>query len=444
MRSLLLIGLFIFFSCSQREKTIEIKLYENEGFGVFRQSQSIISPNRMELTYTGVPDDIEEYVVRVISMQPEQLYWELYQKGILNAEQISNIMTQFATDTTQLADRDYKHKVLILIGTNNKGKRVIIPDKNNDQDFSNDKIFEYEYPLVIDKQLEVEKTLPAVEVNVQLFVRNEIIDHTVNLVLSPYETFRRITYNVENEVEQKYHLFASIPMHKKGSVVLRNKPYNIYVANQFRTPLYTEENTQIFIVPDTIEPSQRKGDIPGSIGDIINLDGFDYKIESISPLGERIKLSYLGENQNPTGITEGYLVPKFNAITLERDEFRLDDYRDKFILLDFWGTWCNPCIQLIPELKKLNSEFKNTNFQLVGVAFDRDIDVVSDFVGKNEMDWVHLFVDQTQRDRGSMIDVFKITAFPTKILIDPSGKILARGRDIEEIREILNEKLFAL
>lgn len=445
MRTLpLLFGLLIMIACSRSEKNIEVDLFDREGFGAFYQSQMILWPGRLEFGYTGVPDNIDEYVIRTISMQPEQDYWELYQKGFLDAGQFGNLMSRFAIDTTQLADFGYKHRVLILVGTNNQGKRVIIADKNNDQDFSNDPVFEYEYPLDIEKQLEIEKNLPVIHANVQLFVGNEVIDHIAKLVLSPYETYRRLTYNVENELEKNYHLFASIPFHKQGSVVLNNKSYNIFVANQFSSLLYTEQNTKIFIVPDSITPSQSSGDIPGSIGETINLDGFDYQIKSISPTGDQIKLSYIGENQNPTGIAEGYLIPRFNAITLEREEFKLDDHHGKYILLDFWGTWCNPCIRLIPELKKLNSEFMNTNFQLVGVAFDRDIELVGDFVRKNEMDWLHLFADQNLRNSGSVVDVFKVTSFPTKILIDPSGKILARGRDIDEIREILNERVSRL
>ncbi len=439
-----LIVLLATFGCSQSDKNIEINLHDSEGFGVFNESRVILWPKRFELAYTGVPENIEEYVIRSISMQPEQEYWELYQKGHLSGEQFENLITRFEIDTMLLAGRAFNHRVLILIGTNQNGRRVIIPDANNDQDFSNDKVFEYDYPLEIEEQLEAEKSLPSVEVNVQLFVNNEIIDHKVGLVLSPYETRNRLTYNVENETEKNYHLFASIPMHKQGLLRLNDKTYKVHVTNETAGVLFNERNTQIFIVPDTIVPSKRSGDIPSAPGDIISLDGSDYKIAGITPLGETIRLEYLGENQRPVGITEEYFVPKFNAITLERDVFRLDDFPDKYILLDFWGTWCNPCIRLIPELKKLNAEFKNTNFQLVGIAYDRDIDMVSNFVEENEMDWVHLFVDQNQRERGSVVDVFKVTTFPTKILIDPSGKIIARGRNIEELRAVLKEKIITL
>lgn len=441
----LLIALITILGCSQREKVIEIKLQDIEGFGVFRKSQIILWPNRLELpSYTGVPDNIVEYVIRTISMQPGQDVFDLYHYGHTSEEQYKSYFTSLGIDTMMVTDKIYNHRVLILIGTDENGTRIIIPDSTGDLDFSNDEMFEYEYPLEIEKQLEAEKTLPSINVSVQLFIQNGFVDRTVKLVLSPYETYRRLTYNTEIEAEHKYHLFASIPVHKQGLFNIKDESYSVYISNQFTSALFHEGNTQIFITPDTILPSQRDGDIPSSIGDITNLDGYDYLIESVSPLGESVVLQYLGENKNPAGITEGYSIPRFNAVTLDQNVFSLEDFPEKYVLLDFWGTWCNPCIQLIPELKALNSEFQNTNFQLIGVAFDRDIDKVSDFVEKNGMDWVHLFVDQNRIDKGSLVEVFKVTSYPTKILIDPNGKILARGKSIEEIRAILNEKITAL
>ena len=440
MRKLtLLIGLIAMIGCAERDSGLEITLNESEGFGVFFPSQSVLSPAREQLSYTGVLENIVEYVVRTISMQPEQDFWMSYKKGDMSAEQFGNLMTHFEIDTLLLTDKAVNHKVKILIGTNDQGKRVIIPDRNNDRDFSNDEVFEYDYPLDIEKQLEVHNALPVIDAEVQLFVENELIDHTVKLVLSPYERTSRITYHTASDTEKKYHLFASMPVHRQGSVKIDNVTYTVHVANDFRGPLYNRSNTRVFISPDSIMPAQILGDIPHSVGEVINLDGVDYKIESVSPLGGHIRLGYLGENQRPSGIAEGYFVPEFIAATLEQEKFRLDDYPDKYILLDFWGTWCNPCIRLIPDLKELNAEFKDASFQLVGVAYDNDAEMVSDFVKENEMDWVHLFVDRNQRDGGSLVDDFQVTSFPTKILINPSGKIVARGRGIDEIRAILQE-----
>jgi thiol-disulfide isomerase/thioredoxin len=434
--------LLAFWGCSQQDNSIVIPLQRYEGSGVFHSSQSIVPPGRIPLINTGVPETIEEYVVRSISMQPEQNIWEFYRKNILSKEQFLASRERMGIDTTKLTDQEFDHRILILTGTHKNGKRVVITDTDNDKDFSNEIIFEYDYPLPPEEQRQMDKTIPLVKASVQLFVDGQIIDHEVDLHISPYENYRTLTYHsVENEIERNYHLFASMPFHKRGEVVLQDQVYNVFATTNGVNPVFHEGNTRIFISPSDSEPSERDGDIPASVGEVINLDGHDYRIESISSLGESLKLSYLGENPDPFGITEGYNVPRFNAVTLSYDEFNLSRYPGKFVLIDFWGTWCGPCVRLIPELKKLHTEYKDKDFQLVGVAYDNDPDMVREFTKENQMDWIHIFVDQNRRENNSLVELFRVSSFPTKILIDPSGKILARGRSIDEIRNILDENL---
>ena len=191
-------------------------------------------------------------------------------------------------------------------------------------------------------------------------------------------------------------------------------------------------------------PSELDGDIPYKIGDVFNVKGHDYLIDSVTNWGDKIFIKYVDENTMPVGITEGYFMPKFEAKHLDNSVFELKQHPDKYILLDFWGTWCNPCIKLIPELKKINSEYPKDKFELVSVAFDSDPQKIIDFVEKENMNWVHLFVSQKQEDKNSLIEKLKITSYPSTILIDPEGKIIARNLDIDKLKELLNEKINAL
>jgi thiol-disulfide isomerase/thioredoxin len=431
-----------FMGCGEKNEDIVIQLHSHEGSGVFSSSLQIVWPGRIPVYYTGVPETIEEYVVRSISMQPEQNIWEFYRKNILSKEQFLASQERMGIDTTKLTDQEFDHRILILTGTHKNGKRVVITDTDNDKDFSNEIIFEYDYPLPPEEQRHIDKTIPLIKASVQLFVDGQIIDHEVELHISPYENYRTLTYhNVENEIERNYHLFVSMPYHKRGEVILQDQVYNVFATTNGVNPVFHKGNTRIFISPADSEPSERDGDISASVGEVINLEGHDYRIESISSLGESLTLSYMGENPDPFGITEGYNVPRFNAVTIENDEFNLALFPGKHVLIDFWGTWCGPCVRLIPDFRKLNADYKDRNFQLVSVAFDSDFDEVKNFTVENQMDWMHIFVDQNRREENSLVELFRVTRFPTKILIDPSGKILARGRSIDDIRNMLDENL---
>jgi thiol-disulfide isomerase/thioredoxin len=431
-----------FMGCGEKNEDIVIQLHSHEGSGVFSSSLQIVWPGRIPVYYTGVPETIEEYVVRSISMQPEQNIWEFYRKNILSKEQFLASQERMGIDTTKLTDQEFDHRILILTGTHKNGKRVVITDTDNDKDFSNEIIFEYDYPLPPEEQRHIDKTIPLIKASVQLFVDGQIIDHEVELHISPYENYRTLTYhNVENEIERNYHLFVSMPYHKRGEVILQDQVYNVFATTNGVNHVFHKGNTRIFISPADSEPSERDGDISASVGEVINLEGHDYRIESISSLGESLTLSYMGENPDPFGITEGYNVPRFNAVTIENDEFNLALFPGKHVLIDFWGTWCGPCVRLIPDFRKLNADYKDRNFQLVSVAFDSDFDEVKNFTVENQMDWMHIFVDQNRREENSLVELFRVTRFPTKILIDPSGKILARGRSIDDIRNMLDENL---
>jgi len=177
------------------------------------------------------------------------------------------------------------------------------------------------------------------------------------------------------------------------------------------------------------------------VGDVFNVKGNDYLIDSISDWGDKLFIKYIGNNKRPVGVSEGFYLPKFDAKYIDNTVFNLKKYSGKYILLDFWGTWCVPCIKLIPELKQLNSEFSDKNLKLISVAYDENSEKVMDFVVKENMNWEHLFVSSKQNDKNSLINKLKINKYPTTILISPDGKIIGRDLEIDNLRELLIEKL---
>ena len=80
---------------------------------------------------------------------------------------------------------------------------------------------------------------------------------------------------------------------------------------------------------------------------------------------------------------------------------------------------------------------------MVSVAYDSDPKKVDDFINKENMDWEHIFVNQNQENKNSLIEKLKITSYPSTILIGPDGIIIARNLDIEKLRDLLTEKINA-
>lgn len=444
MKRIIYLILILLIGCSDSKTDFRIKLDSQEGYGTFMPGRVILWPSNDSIIYQNVPKDIDEYVVRSLVLQPAQYYWNKYLDGSIEKEQFENIAKYYKIDTTKLTNAIVDCEVLFLIGTKSN-KRVIIVDSDNDEDFGNEKILEYEYPLTNERQKEIENTLPIVLAQYDYFENNQLMKKETRVKPSPYKGSLGLTFNTDNEIEKKYFLFASFPEYKHGVISLNKTKCEVIASNYFSSNIYEPNRTKLFVFPKTgIEPSELNGDIPFGIGDIFNVKGNDYVIDSISKWGNNLYLEYIGKNSHPYGFTEGFYVPKFDAYYLDRSQFSFEDFEGKYILFDFWGTWCNPCIKVIPELQKLNNDYKDKRFVLISVAFDSDPKFVFDFINENKMDWQHLFVNQTQFDKNSITEKLKISSYPSLLLLSPDGEIIARNVQIDELRKILSNKLNAL
>lgn len=432
----------LYTSCDSKETNIIVNLKSQENYGPFMPAQIIVWPSEDSLIYANVPTEIDDYVVRKFTLQHELSFWYLYLNNEMPKEAMEKVMTVYKLDSTKLSRSIIDSDVLVLVGV--KGdKRIVMIDSNNDKDFGDEKIFEFEYPLSIDKQKEIEKSLPIISTRFEYFENNQVIDKYVNIRLSPYQGDLEVNTSWYSEKEKKYFLSFCVSEHKKGEINLNGVDFDIFVSNGFIRADYDKEiENEISIFLTSKSPSlPLESKIPYKMGEIFNADGKDYSIDSISKWGDQLFISYVGENIKPKGVSDGYYLPEFNARYLDNTVFDLKKHSGKYILLDFWGTWCNPCIRFIPELKKLNEEFSNKNFVLISVAHDDNVNNVIDFVDKNNMDWEHLFVNSKQNDENSVIEKLKVKKYPTTILISPDTKIVGRDLEIDVLRKFLVEKL---
>lgn len=152
--------------------------------------------------------------------------------------------------------------------------------------------------------------------------------------------------------------------------------------------------------------------------------------EGIVELQQYIKLQPNGsyaENakklaNNPRRARENY-APDFSFTSAQGEYMSLEDLQGKVVLLDFWGTWCPPCVESVPELRNLHKKYsKEPSFVLIGISSDREDEVWRDFTEKNKMVWPQY------RDKDRKIQfAFGVRAFPTYILIDHEGIVRHRS-----------------
>lgn len=135
----------------------------------------------------------------------------------------------------------------------------------------------------------------------------------------------------------------------------------------------------------------------------------------------------------------GQKAPNFNAHTVNGEKISLSQLNGQFVLLDFWATWCGPCIPEIPHLKNLWNEFQDSNFEIVGISLDRNESDLSEFINENEVEWPQVL--ETDGWDGEITKMFNVVGIPRTYLIDPEGVIIAKDLRGEEMIEEIEKHM---
>ena len=112
--------------------------------------------------------------------------------------------------------------------------------------------------------------------------------------------------------------------------------------------------------------------------------------------------------------------PPFELTDVNGETVSLESLRGKVVLLDFWATWCAPCIMIMPILEELQAEFPD-DLVLLGVNFQEAKEDVSAFLNDRELNVRALLDSQAE-----VADLYQVDSLPTQILIDQEGRIVAR------------------
>lgn len=124
---------------------------------------------------------------------------------------------------------------------------------------------------------------------------------------------------------------------------------------------------------------------------------------------------------NPRRARERY-APEFSVTTSEGEYISLEDLRGKVVLLDFWGTWCAPCVASVPSLRTLHKRFEKEPLVMIGISSDTDAEKWRDFTVQNRMVWAQ-YLDRNRKVQSA----FEIRAYPTYIVIDHEGIVRYRS-----------------
>ena len=220
---------------------------------------------------------------------------------------------------------------------------------------------------------------------------------------------KQVDANFQFSKEVLLHKFPVVKLfvltHTKSAV-------SVDVLNEFATR--SKEADMVQAVYDKLDPALRNS--PSGI-----------------ELADRIK------GMRAVGV--GDMAPQFTIPDTEGKNVSLSEFKGKYVLVDFWATWCGPCVAEIPNLINAHNQYKSKNFDIISISLDRP-DSKEKWLNKikeTKMDWTQ--VSELKWWNGKSALLYNINSVPANFLVDPQGKIIAvnlRGAQLEKkLAEIL-------
>lgn len=144
----------------------------------------------------------------------------------------------------------------------------------------------------------------------------------------------------------------------------------------------------------------------------------------------------------------GELSPDISAQLIDGTDFRLQDLRGQYVLIDFWGSWCGPCRRDFPHLRELHNAYHGKKFndalgfEIVSIALEKSDKNTLAIIQKENLSWKHHIIDVAPAVLLSpLARNYDIKELPTTFLLNPDGEFMGTDLPYDEIKRILKNRL---
>ena len=397
-----------------------VSLEEAEGSGPFYAGKSLLSANRPdgELAplyeeVTGLPEELDS-LIAVGQWEADFMQW-IYQ-GYYNQLIDSTLAYRWmddlkAEDTLKYTRELIDGQVAIAFGTNASGQKVVIVDQDNDEDFADEEVFVFtaeDSLMLIQEPEPAQDRIAVFRATYDRYDGNKVVEDEVTLQIFPFFGSR---------------FGVGTLGYRKGKVAVNGKEYFLSVSNEFMGASFESDYLEV-VAEDSFPQEYTEKHPPDSVlayQEMLTLSGELYQIADITPDGDQLTLLKHPKNQPWHGTQLGALAYNIDTTTIFDEPYQMPN--GKVTLVDFWGTWCSPCVREIPFLKDAQVFFAGDQFEIIGVAND-DFAKLKTFVEDHQITWPQI---HQGHDRQEIIERYRIRAFPTTFLVDQEGKIVGKN-----------------
>ena len=272
----------------------------------------------------------------------------------------------------------------------------------------------------------------TIEGNSSSIEKSEVVfEHPINNQI-------RSTLQEAFDVYENTHLRSILPEYRKAKKINNEEQIKHYsrqldsLAKDMRKKIYAlvEENSNQHGIAQVVaeELIPREYLKTEEFTEVFNLYNSDIRN---SYYGKQLK-DFIDEENNPA-IELGESVYEFEMQNTEGNYVSFTDFRGKHVLLDFWASWCGPCREENPNLKKAYQKYHPKGFEIVGISLDNNRDAWLKAIEKDKLIWTNL--SDLKGWENSLAVHYNVNSVPANMLIDPNGIIIAmdlRGQNLLE------------
>ena len=119
---------------------------------------------------------------------------------------------------------------------------------------------------------------------------------------------------------------------------------------------------------------------------------------------------------------EGCPAPDFTLMDINGKPLALSSMRGKWVIIDFWGSWCGWCIKGMPKMKEYYAKY-NGKLEILGVDCNDTVEKWKGAVAQHELPWLHVYCDKDEETSNDPVALYSIRGFPTKVVVNPEGTV---------------------
>lgn len=188
------------------------------------------------------------------------------------------------------------------------------------------------------------------------------------------------------------------------------------------------ENLAAFYAAGTIDPNKYE----------LELIKYAEEIKPKFPNNKAVQ-SFVAKMEALKPVSVGQPAPEFVLNNPDGVPIKLSEYKGKYVLLDFWASWCGPCREENPNIVKQYKAFSAKGFDILGVSLDDNKEDWMRAIRSDNLEWKH--VSDLKRWDSKIAALYRVDGIPASFMIDPSGKIVAKNLRGADLEKFLSETL---